>query len=107
MFTTCYTAEMDSAPKNHIETTLKVLFLKNAYCILSRAIYLFWDSTIEDKLSICCAVTAVVLSIVEIFWNISSRKSRMAAKISEDETSRSLYSLTFFDSVLKGCREEE
>jgi len=43
MFTTCYTAEMDSAPKNHRETT--VLFLKNAYCILSMAIYLFWDST--------------------------------------------------------------
>jgi len=34
MFTTCYTAEMDSA-QNHIETTLEVLFLKNAYCILS------------------------------------------------------------------------
>lgn len=45
MFTTCYMAEMDSAPKNHIETILEVLFLKNAYCILSRAIYLFWDST--------------------------------------------------------------
>jgi len=36
---------MDSAPKNHIETTLEVLFLKNAYCILSMAIYLFWNST--------------------------------------------------------------
>jgi len=36
---------MDSAYKNHIETTLEVLFLKNAYCILSMAIYLFWDST--------------------------------------------------------------
>jgi len=33
MFTTCYTSEMDSAPKNHTETTLEVLFLKNAYCI--------------------------------------------------------------------------
>jgi len=31
-------AEMDSAPKNHKETTLEVLFLKNAYCILSMAI---------------------------------------------------------------------
>jgi len=40
MFTTCYTAEMDSAPKNQTETTLEVLFLKNAYCILSMAIYL-------------------------------------------------------------------
>jgi len=47
MFTTCYTAEMDSAPKNHMETTLEVLFLKNAYCILSMAIYLFWDSAIS------------------------------------------------------------
>jgi len=45
MFTTCYMAEMDSAPKNRIETTLEVLFLKNAYCILSMAIYPFWDST--------------------------------------------------------------
>jgi len=44
MFTTCYTAEMDSAPKNQTETTLEVFFLKNAYCILSMAIYLFWDS---------------------------------------------------------------
>jgi len=47
MLTTCYTAEMDSAPKNHIETTLEVIFLKNAYCILSMAIYLFWDSAIS------------------------------------------------------------
>jgi len=46
MFTTClYTSEMDSAPKNHTETTLEVLFLKNAYCILSMAINLFLDST--------------------------------------------------------------
>ena len=34
-FTTWHTAEMDSAPNFHIETTNEVLFLKNAYKSLS------------------------------------------------------------------------
>jgi len=35
-FTAWHTTDMDSAPKNHIETTHKVFFLKNAYRILSQ-----------------------------------------------------------------------
>jgi len=53
---------MDSAYKNHIETTLEVLFLKNAYCILSMAIYLFWDSTILINLKV-----TVVLGVRQVY----------------------------------------
>ena len=38
-FTAWHTAEMDSAQNFHIETTNEVLFLKNAYRSLSRAIF--------------------------------------------------------------------
>ena len=40
-FTAWHKAEMDSAQKFHIETTNEVLFLKNAYRSLSRAIFQF------------------------------------------------------------------
>ena len=38
-FTAWHTTEMDSAQKNQIETINEVLFLKNAYRSLSRAIF--------------------------------------------------------------------
>ena len=41
-FTAWHTAEMDSAKTFHIETTNEVLFLKNAYRSLSRAIFHFF-----------------------------------------------------------------
>ena len=40
--TAWHTAEMDSAQKMHIETINGVLFLKNAYMSLSRAIFQFY-----------------------------------------------------------------
>ena len=39
LFTAWHTAEMDSAQKMYIETTNEILFLKNAYRSLSRAIF--------------------------------------------------------------------
>ena len=44
-FTAWHTAEIDSAQKIHIETTNEVLFLKNAYRSISRAIFQFFDLT--------------------------------------------------------------
>ena len=44
-FTAWHTAEMDSAQNFHIETTYEVLFLKNAYGSLSRAIFRFFVLT--------------------------------------------------------------
>ena len=55
-FTAWHTAEIDSAQKMHIETTSEVLFLKNAYGSLSRAISKFFvlsmwgKTTAYDKL---------------------------------------------------------
>ena len=46
-FTAWHTAEMDSAEKMHIETTNEVLFLKNAYRSLSRAISKIFVLTIK------------------------------------------------------------
>ena len=53
-FTAWHTAEVDSAQNFHIETTNEVLFLKNAYRSLSRAIFQFfgpdyyaWSSLIQ------------------------------------------------------------
>ena len=48
-FTAWHMAEMDSAQKIHIEETNEVLFLKNAYRSLSRAIFQFFDLTIKAK----------------------------------------------------------
>ena len=42
-FTAWHTAEMDSAQKNHIETTNEVLFLNTACRSLSRAIFQWFD----------------------------------------------------------------
>ena len=47
-FTAWHTAEMDSAQNFHIETTNEVLFLKNAYRSLSRAIFQFFVLTNRD-----------------------------------------------------------
>lgn len=33
-FTACYTAEMDSAPKNHLESIFELLFLKKCLLLL-------------------------------------------------------------------------
>ena len=44
-FTAWHTAEMDSAQNFHIEATNEVLFLKNAYRSLSRAIFQFFVPT--------------------------------------------------------------
>ena len=52
-FTASHTTDMDSAPKNHIETTHKVFFLKNAYRILSRWIFPFMRLTkMGDPISV-------------------------------------------------------
>ena len=45
-FTAWHTAEMDSAQNFHIVTTYEVLFLKNAYSTLSRAIFRIFVLTI-------------------------------------------------------------
>ena len=50
-FTAWYTADMDSAQKNHIETVNEVLFLKNAYRSLSRAIF---QCLLQDYISNYC-----------------------------------------------------
>ena len=52
-FTAWHTAEMDSAQNFHVETTNEVLFLKNAYRSLSRAIFHFFVLTImmPDKMA--------------------------------------------------------
>ena len=49
-FTAWHTAEMDSAQNFHIETTYEVLFLKNAYGSLSRAIFRFFVLTNHPEL---------------------------------------------------------
>ena len=54
-FTAWHTAEMDSAQNFHIETTNEVLFLKNAYRSLSRAIFKIFVLTIR----ICCKMGKV------------------------------------------------
>ena len=54
-FTAWHTAEMDSAQSFHIETTNEVLFLKNAYRSLSRAIFQVFVLTIsvaDDKVMV-------------------------------------------------------
>ena len=51
-FTAWHTAEMDSAQNFHIETTNEVLFLKNAYRSLSRALFQFFVLTIYANMNI-------------------------------------------------------
>ena len=57
-FTAWHTAEMDSAQTFHIESTNEVLFLKNAYRSLSRAIFQFFVLTI---------ITHSLISIFQIY----------------------------------------
>ena len=57
--TAWHTAEMNSAQTNHIEPTYEVLFLKNAYRSLSRAIFQFFVLTNHgtfSPLSECCGL---------------------------------------------------
>ena len=70
-FTACHTAEMDSAQSFHIETTNEVLFLKNAYRSLSRAIFQCFVLTIR-------AIT--IISMLTAIYLILERRNSFAGK---------------------------
>ena len=75
-FTAWHTAEMDSAQKFHIVTTNEILFLKNSYRSLSRAIFQFVDLTkticfFYNEVYKKCSVTNK--SEIHLFFKMISR----------------------------------